>query len=360
MSQTAARLLGLLSLLMVPRTWSGTELADRLGVSPRTIRSDIGTLRELGYPIQGTRGGEGGYRLGNGGSAIPPLLLDPSEAIAVAVGLHAGLSCIIGGMQETSAKALTKLEQILPTRIRRRVQSLAHFTVPLPGNHPMPLVDPNVIVDLIEHCQAHERLRFTYLDADSAERGHGIADDDTGTIPTFRDAAVRSAEDGDERTVDIEVEPYRLVNREHRWYLLTFDTTAEEWRIFQVERIVPKVPRGRRFTPRTLPADDISAYVEGIITTDRWRHSATVTVEAPAEELMTMLVPAEGMITELDDHRSTVVIGAERLSTMALTLARLDVEFTVEDSPELTAELESLSARLLRAAGSQSATVTVN
>lgn len=324
MSQTAARLLGLLSLLMVPRTWSGTELAERLNVSSRTVRNDIGTLRDLGYPVDGTRGGEGGYRLGSGGSTVPPLLLNPDEAVAVAVGLHSGLSCIIGGMEETSAQALAKLEQILPARVRNRVKNLAHFTVPMAGNHPMPIVDPNLLTLIIEYCHGHQRFRFTNrTEAD----GHA---DQTGDR-------------------EFEVEPYRLVNHQHRWYLLTFDPATQTWMIFRVEHIIPKLPGGPRFKPRDLPAEDIGAYVERNVSASRWRHTATVTVQAAAPEVMKMLMPAEGTVEALDEQRSTVAVGAESISTMALTLARLDVEFTVEDSPELTAELRALSERLLRA-----------
>ncbi|MCF2573999.1 helix-turn-helix transcriptional regulator [Brevibacterium sp. UCMA 11754] len=331
MSQTAARLLGLLSLLMVPRTWSGTELAERLNVSSRTVRNDIGTLRDLGYPVEGTRGGEGGYRLGAGGSAVPPLLLNPDEAVAVAVGLHSGLSCIIGGMEETSAQALAKLEQILPASVRNRVKNLAHFTVPLAGNHPMPIVDPNLLTLIIEYCHSHERFRFTY----TSETG---AFSDPGGTPSNR-----------ERGGEFEVEPYRLVNHQHRWFLLTFDPVEKAWTIFRVEHIVPKLPGGRRFEPRALPAEDIGAYVERNVSASRWKHAATVTVDAAASEVMKMLMPAEGTVEALDEHRSTVKIGAETVSTMALTLARLDVEFVVEDSPELNAELSALSDRLLRA-----------
>ena len=180
MSQTAARLLGLLSLLMVPRTWSGSELADRLEVSPRTVRNDIGTLRDIGYSIDGTRGTEGGYRLSSNGVGIPPLIFDADEAVAVAVGLHSGLSCIIGGMEETSALALAKLETILPAAVRARVQSLAHFTVPVVGNQPMPIIDPNLIVTLIDHCRRHERLRFTYLGEPSVHPPGDAAGDAVG------------------------------------------------------------------------------------------------------------------------------------------------------------------------------------
>ncbi|SDS72592.1 Predicted DNA-binding transcriptional regulator YafY, contains an HTH and WYL domains [Brevibacterium sandarakinum] len=345
MSQTAGRLLGLLSLLMVPRTWSGTELAERLNVSSRTVRNDIGTLRDLGYPVEGTRGGEGGYRLGSGGSAVPPLLLNPDEAVAVAVGLHSGLSCIIGGMEETSAQALAKLEQILPASVRNRVKNLAHFTVPMAGNHPMPIVDPNLLTLIIEYCHGHQRFRFSYRA--EALPDHGGAHPDPGSAPSDQG-----------HSGEFEVEPYRLVNHQHRWYLLTFDTAEDAWAIFRVEHIVPKLPGGRRFEPRELPAKDIGAYVDRNVSARRWKCTATVTVQAAASEVMTMLMPAEGTVEALDELRSTVVIGAESVRTMALTLARLDVEFTVEDSPELNAEIRALSERLLRATPPSEPTAT--
>ena len=339
MSHTAARLLGLLSLLMVPRTWSGRELADRLGVSPRTVRNDIGALRDIGYTIEGTRGNEGGYRLSPNGSAVPPLLFDSDEAVAVAVGLRSGLSCIIGGMEETSARALAKLESILPSALRARLQNLAHFTVPVAGNQPMPIVDPELIVVLIDHCQRQERLRFIY-------RGEDPAD------PDRLDADGQDSAEAEESTSDVhlEVEPYRLVNRQHRWYLLTFDPGLRDWRIFRAEHISPKTPSGVRFEPRPLPAEDIGDYVERHISGPRWRHSAEVIVEAPAAEVMAALVSAEGSVEALDDERSQVTIGGQSVATMALTLARLDVDFTVVDSPELCECLQGLSQRLGQAA----------
>ncbi|SDS18826.1 Predicted DNA-binding transcriptional regulator YafY, contains an HTH and WYL domains [Brevibacterium siliguriense] len=336
MSQTAARLLGLLSLLMVPRTWSGTELADRLEVSPRTVRNDIGTLREIGYSINGTRGTEGGYRLSANGAGIPPLMFDADEAVAVAVGLHSGLSCIIGGMEETSALALAKLETILPAAVRAQVQSLAHFTVPVVGNQPMPIVDPNLIVTLIDHCRRHERLRFCYLDAGES---------------ATQEAANSSSAHG----VHLEVEAYRLVNRQHRWQLLAFDPRAEDWRIFSAERIVPKTPSGRSFTPRPLPAEDIGDFVERHSTEPRWRHSAQVVVDAPASTVIRRLASAEGTVEALEDDRCLVTVGGQSLTTMALALARLDADFTVIDSPDLRDCLRRLSHLLGRAADDHAA-----
>jgi predicted DNA-binding transcriptional regulator YafY len=343
MSQTAARLLGLLSLLTVPRTWSGTELADRLGVSPRTVRNDIGALRDIGYTIEGTRGNEGGYRLSPDGTTIPPLLLDAAEATALAVGLHSGLSCIIGGMEETSARALAKLESILPAAVRSRVHNLAHFTVPVAGNQPMPIVDPNLIVTLIDHCHRHERLRFIYRGADRAgASGTGSPEYDTGD-----DAG---SDDRDDDGVHLEVEPYRLVNRQHRWHLLTFDPEADGWRVFRAERIVPKTPSGPLFEPRPLPAENIGDYVERHIVEPRWRHSAEIIVDAPASSVKETLVSAEGIVEPFGDERSRVIVGGESVATMALALARLDATFTVVDSAELREYLDRLSRRLGQAA----------
>jgi predicted DNA-binding transcriptional regulator YafY len=358
MSQTAARLLGLLSLLMVPRTWSGTELADRLEVSPRTVRNDIGTLRDIGYSIDGTRGTEGGYRLTSNGVGIPPLMFDADEAVAVAVGLHSGLSCIIGGMEETSALALAKLETILPAAVRARVQSLAHFTVPVVGNQPMPIVDPNLIVTLIDHCRRRERLRFAYLGepsdhspcstGDSCATSPGAADPDAGDRPQRDDPSSASAHE-----VHLEVEAYRLVNRQHRWHLLAFDPRAGDWRVFSAERIVPKTPSGRSFTPRPLPAEDIGDFVERHATEPRWRHSAQVVVDAPAASVMKKLASAEGTVEALEGDRCLVTVGGQSLTTMALALARLDTDFTVVDSPDLRECLHRLSVQLGRAADDQ-------
>jgi predicted DNA-binding transcriptional regulator YafY len=318
-------------------------LADRLGVSPRTVRNDIGALRDIGYTIEGTRGNEGGYRLSPDGTTIPPLLLDAAEATALAVGLHSGLSCIIGGMEETSARALAKLESILPAAVRSRVHNLAHFTVPVAGNQPMPIVDPNLIVTLIDHCHRHERLRFIYRGADRAgASGTGSPEYDTGD-----DAG---SDDRDDDGVHLEVEPYRLVNRQHRWHLLTFDPEADGWRVFRAERIVPKTPSGPLFEPRPLPAENIGDYVERHIVEPRWRHSAEIIVDAPASSVKETLVSAEGIVEPFGDERSRVIVGGESVATMALALARLDATFTVVDSAELREYLDRLSRRLGQAA----------
>ncbi len=319
MSDTAMRLLSLLSLLQGERDWTGGELADRLGVSARTVRTDVERLRELGYDVLATRG-VGGYRLGHGGTSLPPLLLDGEEAVAVAVGLRTGVNCIIGGMEETSVRALTKLERVLPSRLRQRVRNLNRYTVPLPSTQPVPVVDPALLSQLAGLCHSRERVRFWYDAAPDTE----LAED-------------RAAQ---------EVEPYRLVSRGHRWYLLGFEVSTEKWDVFEVHRISPRVPIGPRFTPRTLSEEDIARHLAELVPRASWRHEATLTLHAPAGSVE--LLSAEGVLEPMDDSSCRARIGGETLTSIALVLGRLGVDFTVDDPPELLEELRRLGDRFQR------------
>ena len=205
MLETSARLLRLLSLLQARRDWTSAELAARLGVTTRTIRNDVDRLRGLGYPVDARPGVAGGYRLGTGG-ALPPLLLDDEEAVAVAVGLRTAASGSVAGIEETSVRALAKLQQVLPSRLRRRVSAFQSHALPVPSRGPQ--VDPDVLTVIASACRDHERLRFDY-------RAHSGA-------PSRRS-----------------VEPYRLVNDRRRWYLVAWDTDRDAWRTFRVDRIEP-------------------------------------------------------------------------------------------------------------------------
>ncbi|WP_029138522.1 helix-turn-helix transcriptional regulator [Nakamurella lactea] len=363
MPQTAVRLLSLLSLLQCQRSWTGAELAERLGVSTRTIRNDVERLRELGYSLEGSRGSDGGYRLGAGGSALPPLLLDPEEATAVAVGLRTGINCIIGGMEETSMRALAKLEQTLPSHLRVRVRNLNRYTVPLPLNHPMPIVDPTVLILIVGLCDSRERLRFSYADAATpAAAGSDAAGSDAEESDAAEsdaeesDAAESDAEESDDSPTRHDVEPYRLINRQHRWYLLAFDVGASSWAVFGVERIQPVLPAGPRFTARELPTDDIATYVAEHGPTRSWRHHARVTLHAPASVVQRRVTSAEGTVEPVDEQSCALQIGAESLTTIALTLGRLGVDFTVVDPPELRAEVRRLADRYARGIGDGAAT----
>src|SRR4051812_27731950 len=248
MSETASRLLELLSLLQARRDWPGTELAERLGVSGRTIRRDVERLRALGYPVDSLTGPAGGYRL-QAGTAMPPLLLDEDEAIAIAVGLRTAARASVTGIEETAIRALVKLEQVLPAHLRRRVAALGSATVAPPAGGPT--VDPQQLTTIGAACRDAECLRFGYAGRD-------------GT------ASRR------------EVEPHALVNRGRRWYLVAWDRRREDWRTFRVDRIDRATATGPRFAARPLPAEDAAAYVEQSLAGAFSRFEARVTVHTSA------------------------------------------------------------------------------
>jgi predicted DNA-binding transcriptional regulator YafY len=317
MLETSARLLRLLALLQTRADWTGAELAGKLGVTGRTVRNDVERLRELGYPVHATRGAVGGYRLG-AGAALPPLLLDDEEAVAVAVGLRTATGGAIAGIEESSLRALAKLEQVLPSRLRRRVNALQAYTVPVPRDGGGPVVDPAVLTLLAGACRDHERLRFDYRD-------HGGA------------AGLRVAE------------PYRLVNWGRRWYLVAFDVDRGDWRTFRVDRIEPRTPTGPRFTPRELPEGDVAAYVSRRVSAAAWRYRARVTVRAPAATIAERITPAVGTVEAVDEHTCVLDTGADTVETLAVHLGLLGADFTVDGPPELVAHLRELSARYGRA-----------
>jgi len=227
MVQTSARLLALLSLLQVRREWTGQELADRLDVGPRTIRRDVDKLRSLGYPIEAAPGVAGGYRLGSGGE-LPPLLLDDAEAVAVAVGLRTAAAGGIAGIEETSVRALTKLEQVLPGRLRRRVSALSLATSAFGMEGPR--IDPEVLATLAGACRDQVRLRFPYIARD-------------------------------ERATQRSVEPAAVVYSGHRWYLVAFDLDRDDWRTFRIDRIRGRVRAGERGRRRVVPGGDPAEFV---------------------------------------------------------------------------------------------------
>jgi predicted DNA-binding transcriptional regulator YafY len=314
MLETSARLLRLLSLLQAPRAWTGTELAERLQVSTRTVRNDVERLRSLGYPVDATRGAIGGYRLG-AGAALPPLLLDDEEAIAVAVGLRTAAGGAVAGIEETALRALAKLEQVLPARLRRQVNAVATQTVRVPGSGPV--VRPAVLTAIAAACRDHEQVRFDYRDHD-------------GT------ASLRV------------VEPYRLVNWGRRWYLVAWDTSRADWRTFRADRIAPRVPNGPRFVPRELP-DDVVAHVMRGVSAAAWRCRARVIVHAPAGEIAARINPAVGTVTAIDENSCALETGADSAETIAVYLGLLGSDFTATGPPELMAMLRELSDRYRRA-----------
>jgi predicted DNA-binding transcriptional regulator YafY len=313
---TSARLLELLSLLQSRREWPGGELAARLQVGTRTVRRDVERLRRLGYPVHATPGVAGGYRLG-AGATLPPLLLDQDEAVAVAVGLRSAASAGVEGIEETSVRALGKLEQLLPAVVRRRVAALGAAMVPYPGSGP--LVDPKVLAAIAAASRDRQRLRFSYRDH------QGVAS----------------------RRL---VEPHRLVHTGRRWYLVAWDARREDWRTFRVDRIQPPLSGDRRFPSREPPAEDLAAYVANSIASTRDRHRAQVILLAPAAELAARVPRWAGTLTPIDAHSCLLRTSADWLGGLAIYVAGIGVDFEVLDPPELIDEVRSLGERFTRAA----------
>lgn len=309
---TPTRLLRLLSLLQTPREWPGSELARRLGVSRRTIRRDVERLRGLGYPVVASRGVEGGYRL-VAGTALPPLLLDDEEAVAVAVGLRNAAGHAVTGLGEAAVRALTKLEQVLPSRLRYRVTTLNTAIDPVP--EPLDAtVDPEVLTTVAAAITNTERLRFAY-------RSH-------------RGEASRR-----------HVEPHRLVPTGRRWYLVAFDLDRDDWRVFRVDRVREPFATGVRVPARELPADDAASFLADNLYGFAPTYSAVVTVFAPACEVDARW----GEVEPIDASRCLLRCHADTLEWLAFQLTLLGHEFRVHEPVELADHLREWGRRTLRA-----------
>ena len=321
MLDTSVRLLRLLTLLQIRRDWSGADLAERLAVTTRTVRNDIERLRILGYEVSSSTGITGGYRLAPG-TAMPPLVLDDDEALAVAVGLRVGAAGTVTGLEETSLRALTKLEQTLPSRLRHRLDALRQATVSATGGGPQ--VDAEILTVIAAACRDHQRLRFDY------------------------DPPPRRGEDPRAPSVRT-TEPHRLVYTGRRWYLLAWDLDRADWRTFRADRITPRQPTGPRFTPREPPEDAARHVVRGTGSL-AWRHQARVRLRAPLSAMTELLPPAAGLLTEIDAATCLFETGTNSLHDLVKFLTSLNVDFVVEDPPELRAILRTLAERYAAAA----------
>ncbi|WP_198089007.1 YafY family protein [Variovorax sp. E3] len=314
MLSASARLIRLLSLFQAQRSWTGAALAARLEITERTLRRDVDRLRSLGYTVDSTSGVAGGYRLG-AGTALPPLLLEDEEAIAVALGLGnpAGAT---GDIESASMRALAKLEQLMPPRLRRRLEGVRASVVPvvplLQGKSPVRL---KAVTLLAEACTDRLELRFGYRD--------------------FHDTAT-------ERTA----QPHRVVQTGQRWYLLAWDTARQDWRTFRLDRIVQPVPTGARFTPRRLPHGDVAAYMQQAIHVSPYLHHAKVVVHAPAKALEGYLGWVNGVPEVLGDNATRISTGANSLDALAVWLGCLPHEVQVESPKELVAHLARIAARM--------------
>ncbi|ANW19749.1 helix-turn-helix transcriptional regulator [Streptomyces clavuligerus] len=320
MTDTPARLLTLLSLLQTPREWPGSELARRLEVSPRTIRRDIDRLRELGYPVEATKGPVGGYRL-VAGTAMPPLTLDDEEAVAIAVGLRAGAGHAIEGVEEASVRALAKLEQVLPSRLRHRVTALQAATFPLTRGDGA-TIDPHTLTTIAGAARGQERLRFDYRAGDST------------------------------RTKRL-VEPYRLLSTGYRWYLMAYDLERADWRTFRVDRLTGPFPTGERFTPRELPKGGAGELL-GHTLMPRQEYDVEVEFNAPAATVAARLPRSLAAPEPLGEAECRLrTRSTDTLEWLALRLLMVGCEFRVVGPEPLVTHVQEMAARLARASGTR-------
>ncbi len=318
MANTSSRALRLLSLLQTHRYWPGVELAERLEVSVRTLRRDVDRLRELGYPVDAHRGVDGGYQLA-AGAALPPLVLDDEEAVALAVGLQAAAQGAVAGIAESSVRALTKVVQVMPSRLRRRVEALRAMTVPAVWGSSGPSVDPGVLTAVAQACRDTERLEFGYTAAGGEQTGR-------------------------------HVEPLRLVSLGRRWYLVAYDLTRHDWRSFRLDRLDRPRSTGVRFRPRQLPADDAAAFVRAGIDHLPAPYAVEVLVHAPATAVRDR-IGRWATVDALDDARCLLRMNTDSLDWPALALGAVGADFEVRSPPELLEHVRSWGHRFSRATG---------
>jgi predicted DNA-binding transcriptional regulator YafY len=327
MQKTSARLLSLLSLLQARRDWPGALLAERLDISPRTVRRDVDRLRELGYPIVAFKGPDGGYRL-DAGTELPPLLFDDEQAVALAIALQ--IATTTGaGIEEAAARALNTVRQVMPARLRHRIDTLQVTAVERSAIRPDPQVDSGVLMALMAAVHAREVLRFDYIPVFPPE-----PDDNGVRIPPRR------------------VQPHHLVTWGGRWYLVAWDLDREDWRTFRADRITPRTPTGPRFTPREVPGGEVAAFVAG-----RFQGSdgsgnrpcrGEVILDLPAA--VVSRYTRDGVVEELGPNRCRLVLSSWSWSGLAATIGRYDADIEVVGPAELKDAFAYLARRYADAA----------
>ncbi|MFG1946299.1 helix-turn-helix transcriptional regulator [Nonomuraea sp. NPDC048826] len=338
MPKTSARLLALLSLLQARRDWPGALLAERLRVSPRTVRRDVDRLRELGYPIAAVKGPDGGYRL-DAGKDLPPLLFDDEQAVALAIALQIATTSG-AGIEEAAARALTTVRQVMPARLRHRVDTLRITAV----ERTAPQVDSRVLLALSAAVHAREVLRFDYA---TPPAPGGTARQAKGAGGT---AGVREAEP------PRRVEPHHLVTWGGRWYLVAWDLDREDWRTFRADRITPRTPTGPRFKPRELPGGEVAAFVAGRFRgsgAGDWPCRGEVILGLPAADVSRYA--RDGVVEELGPDRCRLVLGSWSWPGLAADLGRFDADIEVIGPPELKEAFALLARRFTAAATGETA-----
>ncbi|KIH99476.1 transcriptional regulator [Streptomonospora alba] len=310
-------MLELLSLLQSGRTWTGRELAERVGASARTLRRDVDRLRGLGYPVRSTRGPGGSYRL-VAGRAMPPLLLTDEEAVAAVVGLRLASSAAVSDAADAAGNALIKLEQVLPSRLRYRAEAVSSSTDAVARTHAAP--DLRTLQRLATAAHARNHVRFSYTD--------------------------RAERSGDRR-----VEPYRQVLVGRRWYLLGWDRDRRDWRTFRLDRMAGLTVQPTTFTARELPSADTVSFVHDSARFPISRHRGVVLFSAPVERVSERLMAEAGSLEAVDSGSCRLVTAADSWEWIAITVAMVGVAYTVEGPPELVAFTRDAAQRMAQAAG---------
>lgn len=322
---TSSRLLRLLSLLQTHRDWPGRLLADRLEISPRTVRRDIDRLREMGYRIGAVKGPDGGYRL-EAGSELPPLLFDDDQAVALGVALQ-GATAMGAGIEEAALRALTTVRQVMPSRLRHRLDALQVTMLRSARERP---ASPEVLVAISTAIRAREVLRFDYPGADAGRADAAGADPGT-------------ADDRPPRRV----EPHHLVAADGRWYLVGWDLERDEWRIYRADRIRPRIPTGPRFGPREVPGGDVRVFVsarfKGSAQDDTWPCRGRVILDLPMRDVAPFV--EDGTVEPLGEDRCVVEAGSWSWVALAASFGRFDARVEVLDPPELAEAFTTLSER---------------
>lgn len=317
---TTMRLLNLLSLLQTRRDWTGSLLASRLNISDRTVRRDIDRLREMGYSIQATMGPDGGYRL-DAGSDLPPLLFDDDQAVAVAIALQAA-PAIGAGIEEAAIRALGTIRQVMPSRLRRRLDALEVTTIGRPGDAAPINISLDVLVTLANVIRDRETLRFDYAARDAADT------DESQLIQPRR------------------VEPHHLVTSHGRWYLVGWDLDRDDWRLFSVDRIHPRIPHGARFIPRAVPGGDVNEFVSARFKgskANEWPCRGTVILQLPARDVLPFA--GDGTVTAIDEHTCSLEAGSWSWGALAASFGRFEVAMEVLEPPELASAFATLAER---------------
>jgi predicted DNA-binding transcriptional regulator YafY len=323
MSSPTARLLSVLSLLQTGRDWSGAQLAARLEVSGRTVRRDVDQLRGLGYRIDATLGPDGGYRLA-AGSDLPPLLFDDDQAVAVAIALQTA-SAVGGEIEEAALRALATIRRVMPSHLRHRMDALEIAAVPVrPGDATPPATRMDVLVSLANTIRARRVLRFDFS---------------AGSAP-------EAAGDRDPSANLRRVEPHHLVAAQGSWYLVAWDLDRDDWRLFRVDRITPRVPDGALFDRREVPGGDVRTFVSARFRgrdVDAWACRGTVIVHLPAHDVLPFA--GDAVVQELDGDRCVLEVGSWSWGSLAASLGRFEVPLEVVDPPELVDAFAALAAR---------------